>query len=390
MITLTTAGQAFACIAALLLFAVTVPCQAAQPTPAAKKVTPPSYINAAKVNLRSGPDGEVLKQLDKGVKVFVVERQEGWVKVKIPAMSLTGWIANQFVDSKPAPLTQPQPKSIPAKQNANSKPLLAADEADIAPSGDLSTEIVLGDLVTSHDSVASVSSELPAARGASDAWQSAAPAAASLTFPEAPPAQGAPVINEPPTVADEIQRLDVLSAMPAPKTAATGTATDFVPDGRATVKSLAPAAKPVVIPASKPAAATKTAAPVTAKAAPKKLFSGDATTVVTTPLMLEGSFYAVGGRDMGKIDATDVNLRQKPNTGARSIAKLQPGDKLYLTSAKKDWYEVSVPARKLTGWVHSEFVHEFPKVEIKGTQVRLRDEPNTNSEIKDTQVAQHP
>jgi cell wall-associated NlpC family hydrolase len=117
---------------------------------------------------------------------------------------------------------------------------------------------------------------------------------------------------------------------------------------------------------------------------PSFLFNGDATTVVTSPMMLEGSFFAVGGRDMGKISASDVNLRAKPDTKAKVLGKLQAGDKLYLTTLKNKWYEVSVPGRNLKGWVSSDFVHEFPKVEIKGTQVRLRGEPNTASEIKDT------
>jgi cell wall-associated NlpC family hydrolase len=391
MITLTKAGQAMAWVAALLLLAVTPSLGAPSKAPSKAAATPPSYINAATVNLRAAPDGDVLQQLDKGLKVFVVKREPGWVKVSIPSLSATGWIAAQFVGSK-APLSVPKAarKAAPAKPPVKPEPkppaVLAADESDANLGGDLSTEIVLGDLIPAPPSAASLA--LPVAAFAPDtAWETAAPAANSLTLPEATTqVRSIPAEPDALTAEEELNRLNVLSTIPAAKPGGGVVQESFVPDGQSAVKSKAPAAKPVVVPTKPAGAAPKsaTAAPKPALPGPKKLFTGDATTVVTTPLMLEGSFYAVGGRDMGKIDGSDVNLRQKPDTKAKAIGKLQPGDKLYLTSFKKSWYEVSVPGRKLTGWVHSDFVHEFPKVEIKGTQIRLRDEPNTNSEIKDT------
>jgi cell wall-associated NlpC family hydrolase len=178
---------------------------------------------------------------------------------------------------------------------------------------------------------------------------------------------------------------------------------DFIPDGAAPVSEVQPApgngtvvaasfdhsaAAPAPAPAldipQLPQAAPAAQPAPKEQGTPSLLFNGDATTVVTSPMMLEGSFFAVGGRDMGKISGSDVNLRSKPDTNSAVLGKLQAGDKLYLTTLKNDWYEVSVPARDLKGWVHSDYVHEFPKVEVKGTQVRLRDAPNTDSDIKDT------
>jgi cell wall-associated NlpC family hydrolase len=342
----------------------------------------PLWIQGNQVNLRSKPGGDVQTRLDVNEKVFVVERRDGWAYVSAPRLELKGWVAEQYVgkqkvslDASGNPVTRvaPPPKANAPAAARRSDPELSADDFGTELGGDLTTQIIINSSLSSTAPPVA-SSQLPPESGA-------------LSQTTQHSSQG--VISRQPSsseasATDELSELRVLANLPAALTAgqplADRSAAGFVPDApETTLQSGGGTAFAFAIPAD-----IATPSPSVETGAHNLQWNGNATTVVTSPMMLEGSFFAVGGRDMGKINGTDVNLREGPDTKARSLGKLQPGDKLFLTTFKSDWFEVSVPARQLKGWVHSKYVHEFPKVEITGTQVRLRSEPNTESEIKTT------
>jgi cell wall-associated NlpC family hydrolase len=104
---------------------------------------------------------------------------------------------------------------------------------------------------------------------------------------------------------------------------------------------------------------------------------------ITTPKELSSAAYMpVGGLDIALIGGTDVNVRAEADKKSKSLCKVGSGDKVYIIGADEPWYYVSIPDKKLKGYVHSDFVDALPRLEIKGDDVRLREGPGTDAKIK--------
>lgn len=118
-----------------------------------------------------------------------------------------------------------------------------------------------------------------------------------------------------------------------------------------------------------------------AKPAPPR--TANASIAITTPKELSSSAYrSVGGVDMALIGGTDVNVREAASKKSKVLCKVGSGDKVYIVGADEPWYKVSIPARKVEGFIHSDFVNALPRLEVKGDSVRVREKPSTDARIK--------
>ncbi len=60
-----------------------------------------------------------------------------------------------------------------------------------------------------------------------------------------------------------------------------------------------------------------------------------------------------------------VRVRVAPDTGARIITTLPPGEMVQTNSQQGDWYNVTVSAR--VGWIHGDYLSEAKPVELIST-----------------------
>ncbi len=79
--------------------------------------------------------------------------------------------------------------------------------------------------------------------------------------------------------------------------------------------------------------------------------------------------------------ADDVNVREKPDLKSKSLATLKEGDRVYLVSISGPWYYVSIPAKKIKGFVFGSFLAQLKEVVITGDNVNMRAEPNTKAKV---------
>ena len=85
---------------------------------------------------------------------------------------------------------------------------------------------------------------------------------------------------------------------------------------------------------------------------------------------------------MARSSAENVNVRSDNSLTSKIVGQVDKGDKLYIVKVEDPWYYVSIPGRGIKGWVFGEYVNQLPRVEIKGQDVRLREEPSLDGRIK--------
>ena len=79
--------------------------------------------------------------------------------------------------------------------------------------------------------------------------------------------------------------------------------------------------------------------------------------------------------------ADDVNVREKPDLKSKSLATLKEGDRVYLVSISGPWYYISVPSKKVKGFVFGTFLAQLKEIVITGDSVNMRAEPNTKAKV---------
>jgi SH3-like domain-containing protein len=105
---------------------------------------------------------------------------------------------------------------------------------------------------------------------------------------------------------------------------------------------------------------------------------------LTSPGKLGSADYrSVAGPELASISANDVRLRESASLKAAVVGKVGQGDRAYVITNSDPWYLVSVPDKKLKGWVFGEYVDVQPRVEIKASDVRLREKPSLEGRVKD-------
>lgn len=69
------------------------------PAPQPARIADIRYVDATRVNMRSGPstDFRVVDTLSRGTQVQVLERDAGWVLLRVSSTQLEGWMAEQFL-----------------------------------------------------------------------------------------------------------------------------------------------------------------------------------------------------------------------------------------------------------------------------------------------------
>ena len=354
---------------------------AAQPARAADG---PYYITATEVNLRESPNGEIILVFDLNDKVFVVERDGNWSYVSAPVHEQRGWCWTDYLGDERVPV----PETGSADEGAVEllKPIEPTELAvEPAPPGAAVEQQAGGDLVVEDtavapgDPVAVVDPDQPAGTSLSDVERAAQPPAFELP--------GGPKADE--VCADpQADRLSVFSFGEEPDsgTQPIVVTEDFVPDtgenATADGTSALPGGETSAVeidrdwrpPATEP----------TPEELEYPLYQPFVPTArITTPGMLESAFYnPVGGHDLALIRGDNVNVRDGKSLKAEVIGRVDTGDKLYVIGYDDPWYHVSIPARKLKGYVYGEYVDQLPRVEITGDQVRLREAPSLSGRIK--------
>lgn len=287
--------------------------------------TPPSYVQRTEVNLRSAPRGEVIAVLDINTKVYVFAQDGDWAQVNIPSLELKGWVYSGLLGSgKVAGVETEEPPSGggPSRATAGGPAAEAAAKGD-EENGGAATQEFIAD-------------------------------------PNAP-------------------AVEVLAADQCVDPAALETASSGL-DGGGDAPGMIPADSGMRTPDPEAGGADKDVrAP--SKGAPPR--SANASIAITTPNELSSSAYRpVGGVDMALIGGTDVNVRAAASKQSKVLCKVGSGDKVYIVGADEPWYKVSIPARKVEGFIHSDFVDTLPRLEVKGDSVRVREKPSTEARIK--------
>ena len=326
----------------------------------AQPVDGPYYIHATEVNLREAPNGEIILVLDVNDKVFVVERQGNWSYVSAPGREARGWCwSDYYGEGRIDP---------PAAGVCTDEADDGSVEIKSAPPAAVEDEVVVSDeSVSSGSPVAVVDGYVPDELPVCDIMDTPQHNAAYAP----PPVEAATPVD--PAAEDE-ERLVVFSAgsLGAGIGGLAGdgvhrSAESFIPDENDAVPAADLAPAPVVTqdqpfqkPPSVPASAT-----------------------ITTPAMLESAIYKpVGGHDIALIQGDNVNVRADRNLKSDILGRVDTGDKLYVIGYDDPWYHVSIPAKELKGYVYGQYVSELPRIEITGTEVRLREEPSTSARIK--------
>jgi len=342
-----TTGLGIAIIAAALLW-----------LSSAHAVDGPYYIHATEVNLRESPNGEIILVFDVNDKVFVVEHEGNWSYVSAPGREAKGWCWSEYfgegrvaTDGTKAPdgaepaatvtednATEVQAAPPPASQDGGNVTV-----SDIAVNAGTPVEVVDG----------YVPDELPVC----DIKDTPQYNAAEVVQPREAVSAPEPA---------EEDRLVVFSAGGLDSGAESHRSADkFIPDDTAAEPA---AALPPVVHQDQPF---------------QKPPSIPASATITTPAMLESAFYKpVGGHDIALIQGENVNVRGDRSLKSDIVGRVDTGDKLYVIGYDDPWYHVSIPGKELKGYVYGQYVSELPRIEISGTEVRLREKPGTDARIK--------
>ena len=105
---------------------------------------------------------------------------------------------------------------------------------------------------------------------------------------------------------------------------------------------------------------------------------------LTSPAKLGSTEYrSVAGPELASISAENVNLRETASLKAKVVGKVTSGDRAYVITNSDPWYLVSIPDKKLKGWVFGEYVDVQPRIEIKADDVRLRETPSLDGRVKE-------
>lgn len=322
---------ALAALGALLMMTWT-----AHAEPSAKHPEGPFFVQKTEVNLRAEPDGDVLAVLNVNDKCFITSRKGDWAKVNIPAKELSGWVFEEYL-------------------------------------ADTRAEIVVEDVSLLRER---------GEGGQAEGDVAGAPLADSAQ-------SGLSVEDDAVSISDPVTEVTVGNMDINPDEALEVHGGGFSAEGIEDSAADVPAAKPKQKgSAFKDTPARTMAAIIPPPAAPEITFNEGIK--LTSPsklgseLGLLTNFQAVGGNAMGKVIAKDVNIRSEANAKSKSLGKVGKGEKIYFVSGNDPWYLVSVPGKKLKGWVKSEFVMQFPRVEVTGTAVRLREGPGTDKDIVST------
>lgn len=76
------------------------------------------FITAGSLNLRACPglNCQILATLKRGEEVIKISQEGEWLKVKVKASKMEGWVSSRFVSSKPPkPVVPSSPESAPSK-----------------------------------------------------------------------------------------------------------------------------------------------------------------------------------------------------------------------------------------------------------------------------------
>jgi uncharacterized protein YgiM (DUF1202 family) len=105
---------------------------------------------------------------------------------------------------------------------------------------------------------------------------------------------------------------------------------------------------------------------------------------LTSPGKLGSAKYrSVAGPELASISAENVNLRETASLKAKVVGTVTAGDRAYVITNSDPWYLVSIPDKKLKGWVFGEYVDVQPRIEIKADDVRLRETPSLDGRVKE-------
>jgi N-acetylmuramoyl-L-alanine amidase len=98
-------------------------------------VTWSGYVTATNLNLRSAPGGSIIGNLKNGTSLTVHGKEGTWLKVFVPSINKTGWVAASYVTSQ-KPVVQASYPKVVLKLNGNlrkgpstSYPILSAEPA---------------------------------------------------------------------------------------------------------------------------------------------------------------------------------------------------------------------------------------------------------------------
>lgn len=98
-------------------------------------VTWSGYVTATNLNLRSAPGGSIIGNLKNGTALTVHGKDGTWLKVFVPSINKTGWVAASYVTSQ-KPIVQALYPKVVLKVNGNlrkgpstSYPILSAEPA---------------------------------------------------------------------------------------------------------------------------------------------------------------------------------------------------------------------------------------------------------------------
>lgn len=307
----------------------------------------PFFVQRPEVNLRSEPNGDVLAVLNVNDKSFIVGRDGEWAEISIPAKELRGWVFEEYLDDSRAEVVLDDASFYKPRDNG----------AGFQPEG--------GDLTS------------PAAGGG--AKKAGLKASADSVVADDAVAESSETTEV--LVGDDCVDPNALVDI---ETFSAGFDHDAntAPLDRGDLPA-SPKEKAAQEKAARAAAAI-------AKPTPAPQISFNEGIKLTSPsklgseLGLDTNFQAVGGNAMGKITAKDVNIRAEANPKSKSLGKVGKGEKIYFVSGSAPWYLVSVPSKKIKGWVKDDYVMQFPRVEISGTDVRLREGPGTDKPVLNT------
>lgn len=104
--------------------------------------------------------------------------------------------------------------------------------------------------------------------------------------------------------------------------------------------------------------------------------------VVLTTMLITGMAYGEGAK-AGFVNADSVNIRENPTTSGKVLMQLDKETKIKVISETEDWYEITYNDTK--GYIFSQYVTlkdiAISSGTINGTNVNVRSEPGTDSEI---------